>query len=68
MPESTKVEREPITVSQKEAARLLGKSSGWLRKLALADGGPPRVKLGRSVLYPLKGLRTWIERNTLQPS
>lgn len=45
-----------------DAARLLGVSEVWLKKLRLADGGPRFVRLSeRLVRYKRSDLFTWIE-------
>jgi predicted DNA-binding transcriptional regulator AlpA len=43
-----------------EVSHLLGKSKSWLAKMRMSGDGPPYVKVGRSVLYELGELNTWI--------
>jgi hypothetical protein len=53
---------EKLSVRTKEAAEILGVSEIWLKKdrMKADPAGPPTVKKGRMVLYPLAGLRNWI--------
>lgn len=47
-----------------EAADALGIGLTQLRELSLRTDDPvPRVKLGRSVMYPVAGLRAWLDRH-----
>jgi hypothetical protein len=46
-------------VDTKGAARILGVSPRTLEGLRLRGEGPPSIKLGSRVLYPLATLRTW---------
>lgn len=60
-------------VNDTEAARLVGCSVSHLKKLRLynPDAGPPFVRMGRKVLYPLKGqrsLETWLAARDRTPA
>ena len=53
-------ETEPLLVTTREAARLLGLSESHLQKLRhFRKPGPPLVRIGRAVRYPAAGLREW---------
>ncbi|MEW6746120.1 MAG: helix-turn-helix domain-containing protein [Planctomycetota bacterium] len=52
---------EPLLVSEREAARLLGISPRLMWSLGVR-GEIPRVRLGGRVLYALKDLRAVIEK------
>lgn len=53
---------DPLLVPTREAARLLGLSSSHLEKLRhFRRPGPPFVRFGRTVRYPVTGLREWAE-------
>lgn len=53
------------------AAKLLGVSLSWLAKARMRGDGPPFVKIGRSVRYPMPALREFIRtrmrRSTVDP-
>jgi len=46
------------------AAEYLSLSRGRLAKLRWAGGGPKFVRVGRTVLYRLTDLDTWLDLNT----
>ncbi len=51
---------DPLLVPTREAARLLGLSTSHLEKLRhFRRDGPPFVRFGRTVRYPVSGLREW---------
>jgi hypothetical protein len=52
------VDAEPEYVGTRDAARLLGISARTLEGLRLRGEGPPCIRIGRRVLYPLASLRT----------
>jgi predicted DNA-binding transcriptional regulator AlpA len=58
----------PITLTAKEAAKILGLASSTLAKLRLGGNGPVYYKLGRRVVYRRENLEAWLEsriaRNT----
>jgi excisionase family DNA binding protein len=47
-------------LSTMEAARLTGLSPAWFERSRWAGGGPPFVKVGRAVRYPLDELHAWM--------
>lgn len=50
-------------VSVKEAAQYVGVSISYMNSLRSVGGGPVFSKLGRRIVYQLKDLDSWIERN-----
>jgi len=60
---------EKLATSRRHAARLLDQSEGTLRNWERRGVGPPFVRLpgGRTVLYPLSQLRSFLERNAIEP-
>jgi predicted DNA-binding transcriptional regulator AlpA len=62
-PQKTNVKRTSDAVERlltvPEAAEFLRLSGSWLAKARMRGDGPPYVKLGRSVRYPLGALRQW---------
>jgi excisionase family DNA binding protein len=58
----------PITLTSREAAKVLGLAPSTLAKLRLNGNGPVYYKLGRRVLYRRESLEGWLEtriaRNT----
>lgn len=55
----------PILCNTREAARLLDVSESHLEKLRFyRRPGPPFVKVGRAIRYPLAGLHEWAESQT----
>jgi hypothetical protein len=46
--------------SERGAAFLIGKSINRLRKLRYSGKGPPTIKVGGKVLYPLDGLSLYL--------
>lgn len=52
---------EPLAVNVKEASRLVGLSVSTLNnKRNTGKDGPPFFRDGKSVLYPMDGLKAWI--------
>jgi excisionase family DNA binding protein len=49
-------------LTEREAAELLRISTRHLQRLIENRQGPPRVKLGRRVLYPRPTLLAWLDR------
>jgi predicted DNA-binding transcriptional regulator AlpA len=43
-----------------EASRLTGLSPAWFERSRWAGGGPPFVKLGAAVRYPVDELHAWM--------
>lgn len=54
-------------VSESEVCELRNMKLGSLRNERARAKGPPFVKLGRSVKYPLAGLKAYIAANTIDP-
>lgn len=52
-----------VSVRTNEAAKMLGISAIWLKKDRLKKKpiGPPFVKRGKMILYPIEGLKKWGE-------
>jgi predicted DNA-binding transcriptional regulator AlpA len=50
----------PEYISTEDAARLTGLSVAWLERSRWAGDGPPYVKLGKAVRYPLDELRLFM--------
>jgi hypothetical protein len=48
-------------LSRSEAARLTGLSPSYLAHNTAQPIGPPFVRVGRRVLYPIDALRRWME-------
>ena len=46
------------------AAAYVGMSAQMLLKLHRAGDGPPRIKKGRAVLYSVKALQEWMDKDT----
>ena len=67
----TKVARpliDPLAVSEKTAAELLGLSPSSLEKdRAKGHLGVPSTKAGRRVIYQLADLRSWLAEHRLVP-
>ena len=54
-------------VSREELARQLGKSVRTLDRWETMRTGPPRTKIGRSVLYRKEALSEWLREHELVP-
>lgn len=65
----TEMTRE-VKFATDEAARFLGISIAYLKKLRLAGQGPVYYRLGRRVVYSLDTLQAWLDdhRVTQYPS
>ncbi len=55
-------------VSEHEVCALRNMKLGSLRNERARGKGPAFVKLGRSVKYPLAGLRAYVAANAIDPS
>jgi predicted DNA-binding transcriptional regulator AlpA len=51
----------PITLTAREAATILGLAASTLAKLRLSGNGPLYCKLGRRVVYRREDLDAWLE-------
>ena len=52
---------EGQTLTSLQTARFIGMSESWLRQTRMRGGGPPFLKLGRSVRYFRSDLQRWLE-------
>ncbi len=50
----------PLALRPRDAAAALGISERLLWSLTARGDGPPVVRIGRAVLYPVDGLRQWL--------
>lgn len=52
-------------LKEPEASRYTGMSRPWLRlkRMNGQEGGPPYIKVGRSVLYDVRDLDAWLDRH-----
>lgn len=57
-----------VLLDQLEAAEILKKSPAWMERSRWNGSGPPFIKLGRHVRYPLDALHAWIAGHELQTS
>jgi predicted DNA-binding transcriptional regulator AlpA len=57
----------PAYLRQKKAATYVGLSEQMLIKLVRKNEGPPRIRKGRAVLYSVKALDEWMERDQEEP-
>ncbi|MCC5975442.1 MAG: helix-turn-helix domain-containing protein [Rubellimicrobium sp.] len=54
------VPNSPFLCDTREAARLLGLSASHLEKLRFyRKPGPPFVRIGKAIRYPIDGLHDW---------
>ncbi len=57
--------KDPLLVTTAEAAHLLGLSKSHLEKIRhFRADGPPIVRFGRAVRYPIAGLQAWSDAHT----
>jgi len=47
-------------ISETDLARQLNRSVRTLQRLAARQSGPPRIKIGRLVLYRIDSVRVWL--------
>lgn len=65
MTEAPAVEPVPFLTEDEISDRYRGAvSPGTLRNWRSKGSGPPFLKIGKSVLYPLEGLLAWERRKT----
>jgi predicted DNA-binding transcriptional regulator AlpA len=55
-------------MSEREVAKEIGFSVFWLQRSRVVGGGPPYIKLGRSVRYPVANLVQWLSSQPLRHS
>ena len=53
----------PAYLRLKDAATYVGMSEQMLLKLTRMGDGPPRIKKGRAVLYAVRALDVWMEKD-----
>jgi predicted DNA-binding transcriptional regulator AlpA len=51
---------ERAYLSTAEASRMTGLSVAWFERQRWSGGGPPFVKLGAAVHYPIDDLNAWM--------
>lgn len=51
-----------------EAALTIGVSESHLRRMAKKGEGPPRVVLGRRLLFPKSKLHAWLDETAVSPA
>lgn len=55
---------KPEMIDTNEVARRTGMSVAWVLKARIIGGGPPFVKLGAAVRYPVAELDVWLRERT----
>lgn len=50
-----------------EAAQVLGVHASHLRRMAKRGEGPPRLELGRRLLFPKAALHRWLDETATTP-
>jgi hypothetical protein len=63
---AAKVAPERLALNMREAAAALGVSEDTFGRYIA--GAVPTIYLGRCRLYPVTGLRAWLEREAVRPS
>jgi hypothetical protein len=58
---------EPLAYRPRQAARAIGVCERTLQLWTKAGDGPPFVRIGRAVLYPVDVLRAWLMAKTQAP-
>ncbi len=59
-------EDENRLINDKEAARRVGVSVAWFQQKRTTGGGPPYIKVGRSVRYRISDLNHWFALNKVE--
>lgn len=54
-------------LTERQLAAAIGTSLRSLRRWHVLRVGPPRTKLGRSILYPKEGVAAWLAARTQAP-
>ena len=54
-------------ITEKEVSKLLSISLQSLRNWRCQRKGPPYIKIGRSVRYPIEDLRKYLESRKIEP-
>jgi hypothetical protein len=67
MTDKTAIELREGYLKEAEMAEEREKSPRTLRAERQRGGGPPWVRDGRDVLYPIEGYRTWLKANERRP-
>ena len=55
-------------MSESTASKRYDYSPAWFQKMRWKGGGPPYIKIGNSVRYPVDGTDDWFESFGLQNS
>jgi predicted DNA-binding transcriptional regulator AlpA len=52
-------------IKEADASRYIGMSRPWLRlkRMSGQEGGPPFIKISRSVVYDVRDLDAWLDRH-----
>jgi excisionase family DNA binding protein len=53
----------PLALRQPQAAQLLGISTKTLQRMTQTHN-VPHIRLGRALLYPVEGLRRWLDEQS----
>lgn len=59
---------EKHLINRTEVEEVFGVSKRFLEIAAMKGGGPPFVRIGRSVRYRSKDIEAWIESRIVDPS
>ena len=59
-------EDENMLINDKEAARRVGVSVAWFQQKRTTGGGPPYIKIGKSVRYRISDLNHWFALNKVE--
>jgi len=62
------MKNEPTHMTPGEVARLLGVSLRTLSRWHAQRVGPPRCKVGRTVLYRKEAVEAWLTKNETHPT
>ena len=61
------MKKPPILINEITVAEMLGVKQATLRQWRLRKMGPPWVTVEGAIRYPVDGLETYIEENTVNP-
>ena len=58
-------QQNKLRIKEPEAANFTGCSKAYLRlkRMAGQEGGPPFIKIGRSVVYDTRDLESWLAQH-----
>ena len=60
------IDREPRDIAEADAAKIVGLAPSTLAKMRSRGDGPPYIKTGRIVRYPVRELRAWLSSRTFR--